>query len=85
MIDKPFFGSSYGLVITNNGITSRDVMEDAISCTWQEIKTNLAITGEKDDIFYAASKKHIIPQHKSNSLSNLIILINEIALGEIDF
>ncbi|WP_177763826.1 hypothetical protein [Flavobacterium sp. I3-2] len=84
MIDKPFFGSSYGLVITNNGITSRDVMEDAISCTWQEIKTNLAIAGEKDDIFYAAAKKHVIPQHKSNSLSNLIILINEIALGEID-
>jgi len=83
MVDKPFFGSPYGIVITNEGIVSRDVMEDPISSTWVEIKKKLAIEGEKVDIFYAAAKKHVIPLHKSNSLSSLIILINEIALGEV--
>lgn len=83
MIDKPFFGSPYGVVITKNGITSRDVMEDPISCTWQEIKNGPAVLGEKKDEFYAASKKHVIPSFNSDSLPNMMILLNELASGEV--
>ena len=83
IVDKPFFGGVYGLVITQNGIVSRDLMEDSFSSTWQEIKNNPATLGEKNDVILAGEKRHIIPSHAADAVHSLIILMNELANGEI--
>jgi hypothetical protein len=83
IVDKPFFGGVYGLVITKNGIVSRDLMEDSFSSTWQEIKNNPATLGEKNDVILAGEKRHIIPSHAADAVHSLIILMNELANGEI--
>ncbi len=83
IVDKPFFGGVYGLVITKSGITSRDLMEDALSCTWQEIKDNPATIGNKKEIILAGQKNHIVPSYQSELTPSIITLINEIANGEI--
>lgn len=82
-IDKPLFGGVYGLVFTKHGITSRNLMEDSVESSWQEIKENAAGIGSKKDIVIAGKKNHTIPFHKSELVPSLIILINEIANGEI--
>lgn len=83
IVDKPLFGGVYGLVITRDGIVSRDLMEDRFSSDWQEIKKNPAIPGEKNDIILAGEKRHIIPSHATDALQSLVILLNEIANGEV--
>lgn len=83
MVDNPFFGGVYGLVITKNGIVSRDTMEESLTSSWQEIQNDLAEIGEKDDIILAGGKKHIIPTFQAEFAPALIILINELATGEV--
>ena len=85
IVDKPFFGSSYGLVITKAGVTSRDAMEDSVTSTWEEIRKTPAIVGPKNDVILAGQKKHVLPQYQSPSVQSVIILINELANGEVSF
>ena len=83
IVDKPFFMGVYGLVISKNGITSRDLMEDIVSSTWAEIKQNPASISSKDDEVLAGQKNHIIPPIYAKSIPPLIVIINEIANAEI--
>ncbi|KFC22042.1 hypothetical protein [Epilithonimonas lactis] len=83
IVDKPFFGGVYGLVITKEGIVSRDSMEDSFASSWQEIRNEPAKIGEKNDVILAGGKRHVIPTFQTESASNLIILINELANGEV--
>ena len=85
ILDKPFFGSAYGLVITKTGVTSRDAMEDSVTSTWDEIKKTPAIVGNKNDIILAGQKKHILPQYQGPSVQYVITLINELANGEVSW
>ena len=78
IVDKPFFGGVYGLVITKNGIT-----EDSVTNSWQEIKDNPATIGNKKEIIHAGQKNHIVPSYQSELIPSIITLINEIANGEI--
>lgn len=84
-VDKSFFGLGgiYGLVITNEGITSRDLMEQPTSVTWNEIKEYPATIGTKKDTFLAGNREHILPIFTTESVPSLVILINEIANGEV--
>ncbi|MDY3318272.1 hypothetical protein PG637_02475 [Riemerella anatipestifer] len=82
-VDKPLFGGVYGFVFTKDGITSRDLMEDAVSCTWEEIKKFPAQVASKKEEFLAGQKKHIVPSYQSSIIPSLITLINEVANGEI--
>lgn len=81
--DKPFFGAPYGLVITPKGITSRDVMEDSITSSWEEIRKNPAAMGEKKDVIIAGFEQHIIPMFQTEFVPSLITLINELSTGEV--
>lgn len=83
LVDKSFFGGVYGLVISKNGITSRDLMEDSVSSDWQEIKDNPPFKGDKKDVILVGEKKHIVPVFKSEVIPSLITLINEISNNEI--
>lgn len=83
IVDKPLFGGVYGLVITKTGIVSRDLMEDSFASSWQEIQSNPAIMGERKDNFIAGGKTHIVPSHCSEFVPSLIILINELANGDV--
>ncbi|MCD9854905.1 hypothetical protein LUD75_09325 [Epilithonimonas sp. JDS] len=83
MVDKPLFGGVYGLVITKTGIVSRDLMEDSFASSWQEIQINPAVIGEKKDNIVAGGKTHIVPSHCSEFVPSLIILLNELANGEV--
>jgi hypothetical protein len=85
ILDKPFFGSAYGLVITKTGVTSKDAMEGSVTSTWEEIKKTPAIVGNKNDIILAGQKKHIIPQYQGPSVQSVITLINELANGEVSW
>jgi hypothetical protein len=85
IVDKPFFSSAYGLVITKTGITIRDAMEDSVTSTWEEIRKTPAIIGNKNDIILAGQKKHVLPQYQSPSVQSVIILINELANGEVSW
>lgn len=84
-VDKSFFGlgSVYGLVLTKEGITSRDLMEQPISVTWGEIKAYPATLGEKKDVFVAGNQSHIVPIHQSEFVPSLVVLINEVATGKV--
>lgn len=82
MVDKPFFGGVYGLVITKDGIVSRDAMEDSFTSSWQEIQNDTAKIGEKNDVILAGGKRHVIPTFQTEFAPSLIILINELANGE---
>ncbi|OAH75067.1 hypothetical protein AXA65_05155 [Chryseobacterium sp. FP211-J200] len=82
MVDKPFFGGVYGLVITKDGIVSRDAMEDSFTSSWQDIQNDTAKIGEKNDIILAGGKRHVIPTFQTEFAPSLIILINELANGE---
>ena len=83
LVDKPLFGGVYGLVISKNGITSRDLMEDSINSSWQEIKDNPARIGNKKDVILIGGKNHIVPSHTSELVPSLITLINEISNNEV--
>lgn len=83
MVDKPFFGSVYGVVITQKGITSRDLMEDSVTSTWHDIKKNPATIGEKGDVILAGHQRHVVPSHLTPFVPAIIILINELANGEV--
>lgn len=85
MVDKPLFGGVYGLAITEKGITSRDLMEDSQTSTWDEIKTDVARNGNKNFEILAGNKIHIVPSHNNDLVPALITLINEIATKEISF
>lgn len=84
-VEKSFFGLGgiYGLVITSEGITSRDLMEQPISVTWSEVKEHSARLGEKKDTIIAGNKEHILLINSGEIIPSLIILVNEIANGEI--
>lgn len=82
MVDKPFFGGVYGLVITKDGIVSRDAMEDSFTSSWQELQNDPAKMGEKNDVILAGGKLHVIPTFQKEFAPSLIILINELANGE---
>lgn len=82
IVDKPFFGGVYGLVITKDGIVSRDAMEDSFTSSWQEIQNDTAKIGEKNDVILAGGKRHVIPTFQTEFAPSLIILINELANGE---
>ncbi len=79
IVDKPLFGGVYGLVISQNGIISRDLMEDSVTTTWAEMKENPASVGPKKDVIQSGDKQHVVPSHHADMVSNLIILLNEIA------
>lgn len=83
ILDKPFFGGVYGLVITKTGITSRDLMEESVTSTWEEISKNPATLGEKKDVILAGQQRHIVPSHASQFVPSIITLINELATGEV--
>jgi hypothetical protein len=83
IVDKPLFGGVYGLVISGKGITSRDLMEESFTSSWQEIAENPAVAGDKNDVILAGGKTHIVPSHSSEYVPQLIILINELATGEV--
>lgn len=83
VLDKPFFGGVYGLVITKTGITSRDLMEESVTSTWEEISKNPATLGEKKDVILAGQQRHIVPSHASQFVPSIITLINELATGEV--
>lgn len=83
MVDSPFFGGVYGLVITKTGIVSRDSMEDSFTSSWQDIQNDPAKIGEKNDVILAGGKRHIIPTFQTEFAPSLIILINELANGEV--
>jgi hypothetical protein len=83
MTDKPFFGAAYGLVITKTGITSRDVMEDAVTCSWGDIKNMPATISEKNDEFIAGQKRHTVPSPYAELIPTVVMLINELATGEV--
>ncbi|MBO6200832.1 MAG: hypothetical protein J6N74_04340 [Chryseobacterium sp.] len=82
IVDKPFFGGVYGLVITKDGIVSRDAMEDSFTSSWQELQNDPAKMGEKNDVILAGGKLHVIPTFQKEFAPSLIILINELANGE---
>lgn len=82
-VDKPLFGGVYGLVITLTGITSRDLMEDSLSSTWDEIKQYPATIGDKNDTILAGRKVHFVPTFEKDSIPSIITLINELANGEV--
>ncbi|MEM6863812.1 MAG: hypothetical protein AAF575_01470 [Bacteroidota bacterium] len=82
-LDKPLFGGLYGFVITKTGLTSRDLMEDIVTSAWQEIKENPAKINIEKSTIIAGQKKHVVPSHQSHVVPTIIILINEIANGEI--
>lgn len=84
-VDSPLFGGIYGLVLAKSGIVSRDLMEDSFASSWQEIQSDPATTGEKKDVVLAGGKTHIVPSHSAESVPSLIILINELANGEVYF
>ena len=83
MVDKPLFGGVYGLVITKNGITSRDLMEDSQTSTWDEIKADPARNGNKKFEILAGSKIHVVPSHASDIIPALITLINDLSTKEV--
>lgn len=83
VVDKPFFGGVYGLVITLSGITSRDLMEDSVTSTWNEIKQYPATISDKNDTISAGRQNHIIPDYQKEYLPSIILLINELATGEV--
>lgn len=83
VLDKPFFGGVYGLVITKTGIASRDLMEESVTSTWEEISKNPATLGEKKDVILAGQQRHIVPAHASQFVPSIITLINELATGEV--
>ncbi|ADV50120.1 hypothetical protein Celal_2841 [Cellulophaga algicola DSM 14237] len=83
MVDKPLFGGAYGLVLTPKGITSRDLMQDSVTSTWDAIRSNLATVTDKKDVINAGKENHIIPPYYAEFVAPLIILINEIANGEV--
>ncbi|WP_282143352.1 hypothetical protein [Cellulophaga baltica] len=83
IVDKPLFGGVYGLVLTPDGITSRELMENSVTCSWDAIKANLATTTEKKDVINAGKENHTIPPYYAEFVGAIIILINEIAHGEV--
>ncbi|WP_158976254.1 hypothetical protein [Cellulophaga sp. L1A9] len=83
MVDKPLFGGVYGLVLTPEGITSREVMEDSVSSSWEAIRSDLAAVSEKKDVISAGKESHIIPPYYAEFVAPLITLINEIANGDV--
>lgn len=82
-VDKPLFGGVYGFVITEAGIVSRNLMEDIVVSSWKDILKDPATVGEKRDHILAGGKTHIVPPHHKEFVSAIIILVNEIASGEI--
>lgn len=82
-VDKPFFSSVYGFVITPTGIASRDVMEECLFSTWEEIRQHPATPGSKGDEILAGQKTHIIPPFNKQYAPFIITLINELASGEV--
>jgi hypothetical protein len=83
IVDKPFFGGVYGLVLTPNGISSREALEKCKTSTWDQVAEFKAIKGEEDFIFLIGTKKHYIPSYQKEHLSAVITLINEIAEGKV--
>lgn len=83
VVDKPFFGGVYGLVLTPNGISSREALEKCKTSTWDQVAEFKAIKGEEDFIFLIGTKKHYIPNYQKEHLSSVITLINEIAEGKV--
>jgi hypothetical protein len=82
-VDKPLFGGVYGLVITRSGITSRDVMEDSMTSSWDEIRQHPATTGDANDAIRAGLKTHIVPMFQKEYTPSIVVLINELATGEV--
>ena len=77
------FGGLYGFVLTNEGLISRDLMEEAVRNSWQEIKEHPAQKSQEGDAFTIGDKKHFIPAHQKEYLEPFLTLINEIAQGEV--
>ena len=77
------FGGLYGFVLTNEGLISRDLMEEAVRSSWQEIKEYPAQKSQEGDAFTIGHKKHFIPAHQKEYLEPFLTLINEIAQGEV--
>ncbi len=82
-VDKPLFGGAYGLVITRSGITSRDVMEDSMTSSWDEIRQHPATTGDANDAILAGGKTHIVPMFQKEYTPSIVALLNELATGEV--
>ena len=77
------FGGLYGFVLTKEGLISRDLMEEAVRSSWQEIKEHPAQKSQEGDAFTIGDKKHFIPAHQKEYLEPFLTLINEIAQGEV--
>ncbi len=82
-VDKPLFGGAYGLVITPSGITSRDVMEESMTSSWDEIRQHPATKGDANDAILAGQKTHIVPMFQKEYVPSIVVLINELATGEV--
>lgn len=83
ILDKPLFSNPYGMVITKTGIISRDFGEESVTSLWEEIKNSPAVLGEEEANFNIGDKKHVIPSYQKEYLSAIVLLINEIAEGEV--
>jgi len=77
------FGGLYGFVLTKEGLISRDLMEEAVRSSWQEIKEHPAQKSQEGDAFTVGDKKHFIPAHQKEYIEAFLTLINEIAQGKV--
>ena len=82
-VDKTLFGGAYGLVFTNDGISSRDLMEEPEHTSWNILKQHPAVGGSEPDTIMIANQRHIMPKYQAESRAALITLMNEMAQGKV--
>lgn len=83
VVDKTLFGGAYGLVFTNDGISSRDLMEQPEHTSWNVLKQQPAVAGSEPDTIMIGTQKHIMPKYQAESRAALITLMNEMAQGKV--
>lgn len=74
---------AYGLVLTNNALRSRDLMEPAVETAWAGVVPE-AIRLEKDALIVAPGQVHTVPSHLGETeREGLVTLLREVAVGAV--
>lgn len=83
LTDTVIFGKVYGLVITADGILSRDLGEDPVRSTWQDLTVRPIAPDETEDGLLGGGVRHIVPPHCTLHREALARLLNELATGAV--
>lgn len=83
MADATLLGGAYGLAITADGVTSRDLMESPVSSTWADLGVAPMTVDATKDGLPVGTTRHVIPAHHGAAREALARLVNEVASGSV--